>query len=227
VPESDHEVDEDRRTLDRTVFVTDGVVAIAMTLLVLNLQITAHFGDSVGAAWRVLTAEEAKFVAFFIAFFVIGQYWFAHRRLFRGVQRDSEALAQRNLWFLLAVVVLPFTTSLMGHGDDNPLPVVLFAGNLILASLGLQWLAWTITRERLRVGPPDLNQTVRARARGVTVVVFCAIPIALAWVSASAAEWTFLLFFFADLPGTVLVRRREARAGQGVDRPRHVGPSQG
>jgi uncharacterized membrane protein len=212
VPERDHEVEEDRHPLDRTIFLTDGVIAIAMTLLVLNLQITAVFGDSVGAAWRVLSDEQAKFIAFFIAFFVIGQYWFAHRRLFRGVQRDSDALAQRNLWFLLAVVVLPFTTSLMGRGGNNPLPVVLFAANLILASLGLQWLGWTISRERLRPGAPDLSQALLARTRGVTVVVFCAIPIALAWVSASFAEWTFLLFLFADLPGRVVVGRRDARA---------------
>jgi uncharacterized membrane protein len=218
VPDPDHEVDRDRHSLDRTIFLTDGVIAIAMTLLVLNLQITAVFGDSVGAAWRALSAEEAKFVAFFIAFFVIGQYWFAHRRLFRGVERDSGALAQRNLWFLLAVVVLPFTTSLMGHGGDNPLPVVLFAANLIFASLGLQWLGWTITREHLRPGPPDLSQALRARTRGVTVMVFCAVPIAVAWASASVAEWTFLLFFLADLPGTVLVRHREARTRPGERR---------
>jgi uncharacterized membrane protein len=214
VPGSDDQIEEDRHPLDRTIFLTDGVIAIAMTLLVLNLQITAGFGDSVGAAWRVLSAEEAKFVAFFIAFWVIGQYWFAHRRLFRGVERDSDALAQRNLWFLLAVVALPFTTSMMGHGGNNPLPVVLFAANLIVASLGLQWLGWTITRERLRPGGPEPRQALLARLRGVTVVVFCAIPIALAWVSAGVAEWTFLLFLFADLPGRVLVGRRTAARGR-------------
>jgi hypothetical protein len=49
-------------------------------------------------------------------------------------------------------------------------------------------------------------------------MVFCAVPIAVAWASASVAEWTFLLFFLADLPGTVLVRHREARARPGERR---------
>lgn len=204
---------------DRMIFLTDGVVAIAMTLLVLDLQITSLFGASVGSLWRVLTAQESKFVAFFIAFWIIAHLWTIHHRLFRWVERHSKALAQRNLWFLFAIIVLPFTTALMGHSGSNPTPVVFFSVNLILATLALQWLAWTIRGEHLASHAPDVSEELAFRVRGITVLVLCAIPIALAWVSTSIAEFSFLLFFIASVPGRVWMSRRETRGGRGLTGP--------
>lgn len=204
---------------DRMIFLTDGVVAIAMTLLVLDLQITSLFGTSVSSLWRVLTAQQSKFVAFFIAFWVIAHLWTVHHRLFRWVERHSATLAQRNLWFLFAIIVLPFTTALMGHAGNNPLPVVFFSANLILATLTLQWLAWTIRSEHLAAHAPDVREELAFRVRGITVLVLCAIPIALTWVSTNIAEFSFLLFFISNLPGRVWMSRRDARDGRGLTGP--------
>src|ERR1035437_4461570 len=106
---------------------TDGVVAIAMTLLVLDIQIPCAFGPSAGDLWRVITDRGAVFIAFFVAFWVIARLWMAHHRMFHLVGVQAEDLMKRNFWFLLTICLVPFTSSLMGSTDQNPLGAVLFS----------------------------------------------------------------------------------------------------
>lgn len=204
--------DDSPATVDRMLTLTDGVVAIAMTLLVLDIQIPSAFGPSVGDLWRVITDRGSVFIAFFVAFWVIARLWMAHHRMFHLVGVQAEDLMKRNFWFLLTICLVPFTSSLMGTTDRNPLGVVLFSVNLILANLALQWLRWTIHRRGLLRQVPDPREQLAAQARAVTVMVLCALPIALAWVSPSLAEMSFLLVSAAEVPGRALQRRRDARA---------------
>jgi len=206
--------DDPSANADRMLTLTDGVVAIAMTLLVLDLQIPPAFGPSVADLWRVIAARQSTFIAFFVAFWVIARLWMEHHRLLRRVEAQSEHLMRRNFLFLLAICTVPFTTALMGAAGHNPLGVVLFSVNLILANLALQWLAWTVEREGLLRRVPSPGERLAARTRAVTLLVLCALPIALAWVSPSLAQLSFLLVSGVELPGRALQRRRDARAAR-------------
>ena len=85
--------DRNRRALDRVVFLSDGVFAIALTLLVLDLRLPPLAAHSASALARALAADAPRFVAFVISFEVIGIFWLAHLRLFSVIT-----------WVLVAVV---------------------------------------------------------------------------------------------------------------------------
>ena len=114
------------------VTLTDGVIAIALTLLVLDLTSIEVHGSSARELWHTLNQQSSRFVAFFIAFWVIAQYWLLHHRVFRRISRHEDTLAMRNFWFLFGISVLPFTTILLGRTTENPLAVTLFSASLLL-----------------------------------------------------------------------------------------------
>lgn len=197
---------------DRIVTLTDGVVAIAMTLLVLDLSAIDYHGGSAGELWRVLGDHGGRFVAFFIAFWVIAQFWMAHHRVFRRITRHEDNLASRNFWFLFGISVLPFTTKLLGETKDNPLPVTLFSANLLLISLSLMWVSSGAEKLGAAGPPTDERQRLMTRARLVTTATLFVLPGILAWViRPNSAELLFLLLYLADAPGQFAARRRDRR----------------
>ena len=194
---------------------TDGVVAIAMTLLVLDLNATNYQGSSAGSLWRALTHDDGRFIAFFIAFWVIARFWLVHHRVFRRVSRHDDALAARNFLFLFGISVLPFTTRLLGETNDNPLPVALFSANLLFITLVLSWLGRGAAH--VGAGPPvtDPRQARLTQVRTMTTAVVVVLPGALAWViDPGTAQLLFLLLFGAELPGRLLLRREISSAAR-------------
>ena len=99
---------------------SDGVYAIAITLLALQLEIP--FGDDVDV-WRELGRLWPEFLSLAISFAVIGVYWVAHHRLFSYIERYDGRLIWLNLLTLFFIVIMPFTTSLVGEHGDAPVSV--------------------------------------------------------------------------------------------------------
>ncbi|MGI8752952.1 MAG: TMEM175 family protein [Acidimicrobiales bacterium] len=197
---------------DRILTLTDGVVAISMTLLVLDLSVD-YQGSSAAILWRSLGHQQDRFVAFFIAFWVIARFWLLHHRVFRRVTRHEDSLAGRNFWFLFGISILPFTTRLLGQTSENPLPVALFSANLLLISLALTWLSSGAERAGAAPSMTGEREAVMGRARSITAPALFVLPGALAWViRPGTAELLFLLLYGADLPGWLLLRRRRAAA---------------
>ena len=194
---------------DRLVALTDGVVAIALTLLVLDLTSIEAHGSSARELWDALSNASGRFVAFFIAFWVIAQFWLLHHRVFRRISRHEDTLALRNFWFLFGISLLPFTTVLLGRTTDNPLAVTMFSGNLLLISLTLAWLMWTAEHAGLAEPVSEERQLLIRARRITTAALFVAIG-ALAWViPPDTAELLFLLMYLSEVPGQLLVRRRK------------------
>jgi uncharacterized membrane protein len=197
---------------ERILTLTDGVVAIAMTLLVLDLNTIVYHGSSARELWHALGQEGGRFIAFFISFWVIAQFWLVHHRVFRRITRHEDSLATRNFWFLFGISLLPFTTALLGESKDNPLPVTLFSANLLLISVSLTWLS--VRAQRVGVAMPQTGEReiMLARARSVTTATLFVLPGVLAWIiRPNSVEWLFLLLLFADVPGRLLAERLDRR----------------
>lgn len=112
---------------------SDGVFAIVITLLVLELEVPGEGGD----LGHELAGEWPAYLGYFISFAFIGGSWIAHSNMTRFIKSADELLMRLNLLLLLAVSFLPFTTSLVAtHLDDAGarLAVVLFGLNLSLAA---------------------------------------------------------------------------------------------
>jgi len=104
-----------RHLLDRVVFMSDGVFAIAMTLLVLDLRLPALAEPSAAALRDALVANISHFIAFVISFQVIGIFWMAHLRMFSLITVYTRGLAFLNLLFLMSIAILPFSQTLVGE----------------------------------------------------------------------------------------------------------------
>ena len=119
---------------------SDGVFAIAVTLLVLDLKAPA----SRGAFLRDLRAEWPAYVAYLASFGYIGVIWVNHHQLFTRIARVNGALLWRNLALLLAMSVLPFPTAVVasafqyGNVDDERTAVVFYA--LVAGAAAATWL---------------------------------------------------------------------------------------
>jgi uncharacterized membrane protein len=113
---------------------SDGVFAIAVTLLVLELHVPT---DPVGLLHE-LGAEWPSYLGYLVSFAFIGGVWMAHSNLTRFTKATDQVMMGLNLVLLLFVSFLPFTTSLLAnHLDDSAahIAVVIFGINLTLASL--------------------------------------------------------------------------------------------
>jgi uncharacterized membrane protein len=119
------------RELDRVAAFSDGVFAIAITLLVLNLAVPTVPDDQPGHALRALRDD---FTAYLIGFAVMGGFWYGHHRLFSRMKRSNPRLVVANLVLLALIGLMPFTTALLGRYDE-PLAIAIYAVNVGLASL--------------------------------------------------------------------------------------------
>jgi uncharacterized membrane protein len=119
----------------RTLAFTDGLFAIAMTLLVVDLAVPVlHHDSSVHELADQLNDEKEKFISFFISFAVIGRYWLAHHSFFSQLARIDRALIGLNLLYLAFIALLPFPTALLGEYFSNPLSIVIYAVNVAIVS---------------------------------------------------------------------------------------------
>jgi uncharacterized membrane protein len=117
--------------VDRLLALSDGVVAIAITLLVLQLSVPPPAALADPDSARELAAQLGKgadqLVSYVISFYVIAQFWLVHHRVFRRITGQQEGLAWWNFAFLFTITVMPFTSDLLGKFAENPLAIDIFA----------------------------------------------------------------------------------------------------
>lgn len=105
--------------LERLVFFSDAIIAIAITLLALELKLN-HI-TSQHLTFNDLLNNWQKFLAFFLSFFNIALFWKIHHQFFRFIKAIDETLLWYNVGWLLSIVLLPFSTSLISsYFFDTP-----------------------------------------------------------------------------------------------------------
>jgi uncharacterized membrane protein len=207
--------DDDMPGIDRLLALTDGVVAIALTLLVLQLQVPATAlltknPDSAGELWRALSPDGSELTSYLVSFLVIAQFWMVHHRVLRGMRGHSEGLAWRNFSFLLALTLMPFTSDLIGRYGTNPLAITLFGLNLVAISLSTQWIFLYAAKHNLI---RDMARSIRdertARVRVILVLGIVTLSIVLAWTAPTLAKFAWLLFLVVPLIAVRVTRYLE------------------
>ncbi len=147
---------------------TDGIFAIAMTLLVLNIDVPdVPLETAASAVPAFLFSNWPQFTNYAVAFFVLAGFWTAHHKQFHSIRHVNEPLLWLNVLSLLFVALVPFTTSLSGDYDRVLLSAVIFDVNfLILGIIYLgQWLYVSRERERFLHESVDGHRIVRAKRR--------------------------------------------------------------
>jgi len=188
---------DDPPSVARLLTLSDSVVAIALTLLVLQLKVPPHVQVANPASAADLAAQLAKeadqLISYLVAFYVVAQFWLAHHRVFRRVAGHHEGLAWWNFAFLFTITAMPFTSSLLGEYGGNPLAVDIFAVNVLLATLATQATLVYGQRRDVVIAPSAASEVRARRARVTMIVLAVAVSIGLAWVNTSAAKLCWLL----------------------------------
>jgi len=144
----------------RLLTLADGIFAIAMTLLVLDLRLPDAPAGDLATRLRSLIP---RFGTFVVSFVVLGVFWFAHHQTFHFVVRVNRTLVWLSVLFFMGVALIPFVASVLGANYNDPIALTLYGGVIgLLTVLGyVVW--WYLTGERgLVVGglDPDLVRKV-------------------------------------------------------------------
>jgi uncharacterized membrane protein len=174
----------------RILAFTDGVFAIAITLLVLSIEVPA------GLPGRELTDylidSWPQVFAYFLSFAVIGNFWLAHHRFFETLHGFDRRLVTLNLVYLSLLVLVPFPTELLGDYSERTDAVVLYAAVVGTTAL----LGWVMVRYTLRSGHvrADAREAVAASGSLLPPLVFyLSIPVAFVNPLAAKLVWLALL----------------------------------
>ena len=200
---------------ERLIFFSDAVVAIAITLLALDLPLPVnHNPETFRASIRENTPE---YLSFLISFAVIGLHWARHNRVFRYVARLSGRLVLLNFTWLLLIVVTPYMTRLLGSDDLSLVTFGMYAITQALQTAVFAAMAWTLDRQRLfRAGTPvGLGPRSAYDSLHATAGFAISVP-----VYALIGAWAFVCWWAVPFGAAKLVarRRRSARAvGSGDD----------
>ena len=190
---------------ERLIAFTDAVMAVAITLLVLDLKLPEGLSDN--DLFVAIPALSHNLWCYVLSFVVIGVLWMAHYNQFAHIRRVDGALLWLNLFFLMAVALIPFVTSVMS-GHSNALTTMLYAAVLMMSCL-LSAAMWGYACRRPELMADDVTPVMR-RA-GVIVPLLTAgvfaVSIGVAYVADSAdGQWTWLLAAVAGPLGHRLSR---------------------
>ncbi len=214
---SDDPGDQEIPGIDRLLALTDGVVAIALTLLVLQLRVPASNmvtpnADSARGLWHALDIDGSELTSYLVSFLIIAQFWLVHHRVLRGMKGHSEGLAWRNFGFLLFLTLMPFTSDLIGQYGSNPLAITLFGINLVLLGLSTQWIFLYAAHHHLMTDMArSAHDETAARVRVVFMVAVVALSVALAWTVPNVAKSVWFLFLLNPFISARLAKRMEQR----------------
>jgi uncharacterized membrane protein len=193
---------------------SDGVFAIVITLLILNI----HVPDGRTLTLRSLWPLVPPVATFVLSFIIVGVYWIAHHHMLHFVTEVNRRLLWLNLLLLLSVVFIPFPTSLLATGFNNPLAVRIYGLSLI-ATNAAGLLFWLYATHRELVMPNLSREFLR------TVIVIHSSPMFVYALAVVLAGWstkaslvlyvTVPLFFIVPNP---LLERRIGAATKSINK---------
>ena len=176
----------------RVIALSDGVFAIIITLLVLEVHVPELTqGHSLNEA---LAEVRPSFNAFVVTFILTGMYWVGHRDLFALIRRTDRGLVWLNILFLLPLCLLPFGAGMLGGYEQEPVALRIYG--LVLMAIGIMRLViWLYATNR----PALLWQQLDARQRraGLALGVFPVLAYLLAFLVARSAPGLSLLIYGA------------------------------
>jgi uncharacterized membrane protein len=202
---------------NRIEALTDGVFAVVMTLLVLDISVPQMSSDHIAAGGAAIGPELLKrlldlwpkILSFGISFIILAIYWMAHHRQFHYIKHSDRTLLWINIIFLMATCLLPFSTSLLGEYREQQISIFVYGINSIIIALLLcvQW--WYATSHHGRLVDKNLDPIIKTTSLrrlvfGI-IVYLIAIGISSAYIHLSIFLFALILIP-AFLPNKIMHR---------------------
>jgi len=191
---------------ERLTFFSDAVVAIAITLLALELPLPE--GATSAELLRSLGHHRSEYISFLISFAVIAAHWRAHHRLFHYVTTVRSGLLRLTFGWLLMMVLMPFATKVIAEDGGFEFRFVLYALVQVVALALFVLMTGQIQRHHLHRAdtPPELFGEFY-RGLGTMIAAFAvSIPVAF------FTNWAYACWFVIPLVGSLLFRLRRPAA---------------
>ena len=179
--------------LERLIFFSDAVFAIAITLLIIEVKVP-HLPHGAGPDDHLIALAQLipNFIGFFVSFGVIGLFWAGHHRAFSMARYYAPGLVLPNLMLLCAIAFMPFATAYMSGNFGETVPMAFY--NAVLLATGLLNLRLV----RKVTGAPYVDERIGAeevavtRARGWGVALGAALAIAVSFVAPFFAQFALI-----------------------------------
>jgi uncharacterized membrane protein len=187
---------------------SDGVFAIVITLLVLDISIPeVAYKD----LWNALYTILPRILSYIMSFFLIGLYWIGHHLYFDKIQKTDGTFLFLNLILLLLISFLPFPTGLLGKYPSQPLPLVLYGCNLILTNtISFLMLRYVVKNPHL-TGKEFQHEFARNNFNKTQLPLFATFNIAFVFAIISAfylPVLSYILYIGALLFGLIVYVKR-------------------
>lgn len=172
----------------------DGISAIAMTLLVLNIQLpdTTEKMDN-SALLDLLSSMTPRFYIFILSFLLLASLWKVHHRQYSWIKRIDINLLWINILWLLFIALVPFSSSLIGENGHTTAGAFIFHSNLLLVGL-ISWLSWYYAlKKKTLLDASTTNEEIKFNLYLVLILPFTAMSalVACFWIPA----WSSYLYF--------------------------------
>jgi uncharacterized membrane protein len=170
----------------RTEFLIDGVYAIVMTLLVLEIGVPqlTHSDVAAGELPRRLLDLWPLFMSYGMSFIILGFFWIYHHVLFHYIKRVNRVFVWLTVFYLMFVAFIPFSTALLGEYHDQQISVVIYGLNIAIAAFWT-FVQWRYATKDHCLVDPDLDPTFITILSRSSLIgpIFYLIAVALSFVN--------------------------------------------
>lgn len=177
--------------LDRTTAFSDGVMAIAITLVVLTVEVPKVPDSKVDDLPRQLLDIAPQALTYFLTFFILGRWWLAHHRLFGDLDRIDARMTSLNLGFLSIVAFFPFSAEVMGEYGGQAIAVMIYAISLTVTNMFLLLMIRHSLSRGLFKDERARAAAMKGQRRAVILGLgfLASVPVALLSAPAAIAIW--------------------------------------
>ena len=196
-------------TTHRIEALTDGIFAIAMTLLVLNLALpeTGNGLTQTVELHKLLIGQITKFFSYALSFLLLALYWVLHHRQFHFIKRTDRTHLWINIVLLMFIVLVPFSTSLVGDYSDDWMAALFFNSNLFIIGIMFIWnWAYATKGHRLVDRSLDPQRIALAKKRGAVTPLAALLAMVLSFIIPS---YSFCAYFLI----LIILRLKPFREG--------------
>lgn len=174
----------------RIVAFSDGVFAIAITLLALSIEVPEQLPSDITVS-QMIENQLGDLIAYAISFAVVGKLWLAHHRFFSAVERFDSVMMGLNILYLAWIALVPVTSEVLGDYGDNSSAVIVYA--IVMAAVSITFqvqITYSYRNELIRPELRDVERRVAGPANLIVAVVFLvSIPVALLSPLAATLMW--------------------------------------
>ncbi len=180
-------------SLERLIFFSDAVFAIAITLLIIEIKVPHLHYEATDRDFLIALAQlTPNFFGFIVSFWVIGAFWAGHHRAFGLAAHHSDRLVAANLALLFLVVFMPFATAFMSANIGHTVPTALYNGTMVITGL------LNIRLVRMATSPPVVAESIspetiaHVRSRGWAVVLGALCALVFSFVDARFSQMALI-----------------------------------